>query len=459
MHLAVIVLAAGKGTRMKSELPKVLHRAAGRSLLGWVLAAVDPLDADETVAVIGHGADAVIEALPPMAVSVVQEPQLGTGDAVRVGLSGCSEAVDTVLILPGDMPLLEADTLEQVVATHRDEGAAATVLTVKMDDPTGYGRVERSWDQIVRIVEQRDADERQQAIDEVNTSVYAFDAVLLVDALGRLSSENSQSEYYLTDVIEILSGGSRKIASVTTDAVEGTGVNSHVQLAGVGEVLRQRINDRLMTEGVAMLDPSRVYIDAGVLVEPGATIYPDVYLQGDTTVGAGAVVGPSVHAVSTSIAPGATVRFSVLDGAAVGAEATIGPFTYLRPGADLGERSKAGAFVEIKNSQVGTGSKVPHLSYIGDTTIGEASNIGAATVTVNYDGFDKHRTTIGDRVRIGSDTMLVAPVTIGDDAYTGAGSVITHDVTPGALAIERSHQKEIPGYADRRKRRASQDGE
>ncbi len=459
MHLAVIVLAAGKGTRMKSELPKVLHRAAGRSLLGWVLAAVDPLDADETVAVIGHGADAVIEALPPMAVSVVQEPQLGTGDAVRVGLSGCSEAVDTVLILPGDMPLLEADTLEQVVATHRDEGAAATVLTVKMDDPTGYGRVERSWDQIVRIVEQRDADERQQAIDEVNTSVYAFDAVLLVDALGRLSSENSQGEYYLTDVIEILSGGSRKIASVTTDAVEGTGVNSHVQLAGVGEVLRQRINDRLMSEGVAMLDPSRVYIDAGVLVEPGATIYPDVYLQGDTTVGAGAVVGPSVHAVSTSIAPGATVRFSVLDGAAVGAEATIGPFTYLRPGADLGERSKAGAFVEIKNSQVGTGSKVPHLSYIGDTTIGEASNIGAATVTVNYDGFDKHRTTIGDRVRIGSDTMLVAPVTIGDDAYTGAGSVITHDVTPGALAIERSHQKEIPGYADRRKRRASQDGE
>ncbi len=459
MHLAVIVLAAGKGTRMKSELPKVLHRVAGRSLLGWVLAAVDPLDVDETVAVIGHGADAVIEALPPMAVSVVQEPQLGTGDAVRVGLSGCSEAVDTVLILPGDMPLLEADTLEQVVATHRDEGAAATVLTVKMDDPTGYGRVERSWDQIVRIVEQRDADERQQAIDEVNTSVYAFDAVLLVDALGRLSSENSQGEYYLTDVIEILSGGSRKIASVTTDAVEGTGVNSHVQLAGVGEVLRQRINDRLMTEGVAMLDPSRVYIDAGVLVEPGATIYPDVYLQGDTTVGAGAVVGPSVHAVSTSIAPGATVRFSVLDGAAVGAEATIGPFTYLRPGADLGERSKAGAFVEIKNSQVGTGSKVPHLSYIGDTTIGEASNIGAATVTVNYDGFDKHRTTIGDRVRIGSDTMLVAPVTIGDDAYTGAGSVITHDVTPGALAIERSHQKEIPGYADRRKRRASQDGE
>lgn len=459
MHLAVIVLAAGKGTRMKSELPKVLHRAAGRSLLGWVLAAAEPLEADETVAVIGHGADAVVEALPPSAKGVVQEPQLGTGDAVRVGLSGCSDAVDTVLIVPGDMPLLEADTLEAVVATHRDQGAAATVLTVKMDDPTGYGRVERSWDQIVRIVEQRDADERQQAIDEVNTSVYAFDATLLADALEGLSSDNSQGEYYLTDVIEILSGASHKIAAVTTDAVEGTGVNSHIQLAGVGEVLRRRINDRLMTDGVAMVDPSRVYIDAGVVVDPGATIYPDVYLQGDTTVGAGAVVGPSVHAEGTSIAPGAAVCFSVLNGAVIGPDANVGPFTYLRPGADLREGSKAGAFVEIKNSQVGAGSKVPHLSYIGDATIGEASNIGAATVTVNYDGFEKRRTIIGDRVKIGSDTMLVAPVTIGDDAYTGAGSVITHDVTPGALAIERSHQKEIPGYADRRKRRASRDGE
>jgi len=459
MHLAVIVLAAGKGTRMKSELPKVLHRAAGRSLLGWVLAAADPLNASETVVVIGHGADAVVEALPSMSTSVVQEPQLGTGDAVRVGLSSCSDIVDTVLIVPGDMPLLEDATLAAVVDTHRSRQAAATVLTVNMDDPTGYGRIERHGEQILGIVEQRDANEQQRSIDEVNTSVYAFDVGLLNDALGRLGRDNSQGEYYLTDVIAILNSDGHRVIGVATDTAEGTGVNSHVQLAGVGEVLRHRINEQLMAEGVAMLDPSRVYIDAGVVVEPGATIYPDVYLEGDTTVGAGAMVGPSVHATSTSIAPGATVRFSVLDGAAIGSEATVGPFTYLRPGADLAERSKAGAFVEIKNSQIGTGSKVPHLSYIGDATIGAASNIGAATVTVNYDGFDKHKTTIGDRVRIGSDTMLVAPVTIGDDAYTGAGSVITHDVAPGALAIERSHQKEIPGYADRRKRRASQDGE
>jgi bifunctional UDP-N-acetylglucosamine pyrophosphorylase/glucosamine-1-phosphate N-acetyltransferase len=459
MHLAVIVLAAGKGTRMKSDLPKVLHRAAGRSLLGWVLAAVDPLDADETVAVIGHGADAVTSALPPSAVIRVQEPQLGTGDAVRVGLSGCSDGVDTVLVVPGDMPLLEAGTLGSVVEAHRTQQAAATVLTVKMADPAGYGRIERRGDQIVGIVEQRDADERQRSIDEVNTSVYAFDAGLLADALGRLGRDNSQGEYYLTDVIAILNADDHKVVGVVSDAIEGTGVNSHVQLADVASVLRQRINDRLMADGVAMIDPSRVYIDAGVLVSPGATIYPDVYLEGETTVGAGAVVGPNVHAAGTSIEPGATVRFSVLDGAVIGSEATVGPFTYLRPGAELRERSKAGAFVEIKNSQVGAGSKVPHLSYIGDTTIGEASNIGAATVTVNYDGFEKHRTTIGDRVKIGSDTMLVAPVTIGDDAYTGAGSVITQDVSPGALAIERSHQKEIPGYAETRKRRASQDGE
>ncbi len=458
MHLAVIVLAAGKGTRMKSDLPKVLHRVAGRSLLEWVLAAAAPLDVEETVVVVGHGADTVAAVLPSNAVTVVQEPQLGTGDAARVGLGACSDAIDTVLIIPGDMPLLEADTLAAVVDAHRDKGAAATVLTVKMDDPTGYGRVERRWDQVTAIVEQRDADERQQAIDEVNTSVYAFDAAFLSDALGRLGSDNSQGEYYLTDVIGILSGQSRPVAAVTTEAVEGTGVNSHVQLAAVAEVLRHRTNDELMTSGVSMVDPSRVYIDAGVEVAPGAMIYPGVHLEGATTVGAGAEVGPDVHARDTVIGPGSTVRYSVLDGATIGPDATVGPFTYLRPGADLADRSKAGAFVEIKKSRVGTGSKVPHLSYIGDATIGEDTNIGAATVTVNYDGYDKHPTVIGDRVRIGSDTMLVAPVTVGDDAYTGAGSVITHDVSPGALAIERSHQKEIPGYAERRKHRASEDG-
>ena len=458
MHLAVIVLAAGKGTRMKSELPKVLHRACGRNLLGWALATAEPLKADETVVVVGHEADDVVASLPAGAVGVVQEPQLGTGDAARVGFGACTPDADTVLVVLGDMPLLRPATLEAVIDTHRTERAAATLLTAIFRDPTGYGRVVRENGQVVGIVEERDADEEQRAIKEMNVSVYAFDAAILSDVLGRLRSDNDQGEYYLTDVVGILAADGERIASVVTDEGECIGVNSHADLALVSNVLRRRINDRLMQDGVAMLDPDRVYIDVGVDVAAGVRIYPDVYLQGATTIEAGAVVGPSVHATDSSIAVGATVRYSVLEGAAVGPGATVGPYTYLRPGAELGINSKAGSFVEIKNSQVGPRSKVPHLSYIGDTTIGEDSNVGAATITANYDGFEKNRTEIGDRVKIGSDTILVAPVSVGDDAYTGAGSVISHDVSPGALALERSHQEEIPGYAERRKRRASEDG-
>ena len=459
MHLAVIVLAAGKGTRMKSEQPKVLHRACGRSLLGWALAAAEPLNADETVVVTGHGADDVVASLPDGAVGVVQEPQLGTGDAARVGFGACGSGVETVLVILGDMPLLRPDTLQAVLDTHHAEQAAVTLLTAIFQDPTGYGRVVRKNGQVVGIVEERDADAEQRAIREMNVSVYAFDAAILDDVLGRLRSDNEQGEYYLTDAIGILAGDGQRIASVVTDERECVGVNSHADLALVSRVLRHRINESLMQDGVAMLDPDRVYIDFGVEVGAGARIYPDVYLQGTTTIEGGAEVGPNVHARDTSIASGATVRYSVLDRASVGPEAIVGPYTHLRPGADLGVASKAGAFVEVKNSRIGMRSKVPHLSYIGDTTIGEESNIGAGTITANYNGFEKNRTEIGDRVLIGSDTILVAPVSVGDDAYTGAGSVISSDVSPGALALERSLQEEVPGYAERRKRRASEDGE
>lgn len=462
MHLAVIVLAAGKGTRMKSDLPKVLHRACGRSILDWVLDQAEPLAADETVVVVGHGADAVVSTLPDRAIGVLQEPQLGTGDAARVGLGACGATVDAVLVILGDMPLLKTSTLETVIDTHRREEAAATMLTAVFSDPTGYGRVLRRKGRIIGIVEEGDADEREREIDEVNVSVYAFDVAVLADALDRLGSDNRQGEIYLTDVIGILAGDGRRIVGVVADETECLGANSHADIARVSEMLRRRINGRLMTDGVAMVDPDRVHVDVGVEIAAGARLYPDVYLEGDTVVGASAEVGPSVFARDTTIADGATVRFSVLEGAEVGPDATVGPFSYLRPGAALGDESKVGAFVEIKNSQIGDRSKVPHLSYVGDTTVGEDSNLGAATITANYDGFEKHRTTIGDRVKIGSDTILVPPVTIGDDAYTGAGSVITRDVSPGALAVERSLQEEIPGYAERRKRRkrrASQDGE
>jgi bifunctional UDP-N-acetylglucosamine pyrophosphorylase/glucosamine-1-phosphate N-acetyltransferase len=464
MSTKAIVLAAGKGTRMKSDLAKVLHRAAGRSLLDWCLTTLDPLDLDGVVVVVGHQAADVAtglpEGVPGGIIAAVQEPQLGTADAARVGLEALDpEEEGTVLVLPGDMPLLETSTFRRLLTAHRDAGAAASVLSARVDDPTGYGRVVRSAGEVVAIVEHRDADDDQLAINEVNTSVYAFDVARLRAAISRVRADNSQSEYYLTDVIGLLAEGGERIVAVTVaDASDAAGVNSHGQLAAVAAVLRRRINESWMAEGVWMLDPDRVYIDVGVALDAGARIYPDVYLEGTTTVGAEANIGPDVHARDSTIAAGATVRYAVLDAAAVGVDATVGPFSYLRPGATLGERSKAGAYVEIKNSIVGDGSKVPHLSYVGDATIGEGSNLGAGTVTVNYDGFAKHRTTIGDRVRIGSDTMLIAPVTIGDDAYTGAGSVISSDVAPGALAIERSPQKEVPGYADRRKDRAQESG-
>jgi bifunctional UDP-N-acetylglucosamine pyrophosphorylase/glucosamine-1-phosphate N-acetyltransferase len=311
----------------------------------------------------------------------------------------------------------------------------------------------RDGDQVVGIVEDGDADETQLAIDEINTSVYAFDGPLLESALAEVTDDNSQTEFYLTDVVEILAARGHSVGAAGVDELEAAGVNSHGQLAAVAAVLRGKINEAWMSAGVWMLDPSRVYLDATVQLAPGVKLYPDVYLEGGTTVDEGAEIGPSVQMQDSTVGAGASVRYAVVQEAHIGDDVSVGPFTYLRPGAELAPAAKAGSFVEIKNSQIGPGSKVPHLSYVGDATIGEGSNLGAGTVTVNYDGFKKHRTTIGDRVRIGSDTMLVAPVTIGDDAYTGAGSVISQDVPPGSLAIERSDQKEVPGYAERRRRR------
>ncbi len=458
-NLGIVVLAAGMGTRMRSETPKALHRVAGRSLLGWALDAIVPLGTEHTVVVVGDGSDAVIDQLPDGVASALQDPQLGTGDAARVGLEALAPAATTVLVIPVDMPLLTAETLRTILDDHAGSGAAATVLSAHLDDPTGYGRVLRDGESVVGIVEHGDAGPEQLAIDEVNTSVYVFDRQHLADALKGLSTDNAQGEYYLTDAIRSIADDGSTVGAVVASATEALGVNSHSQLAAAGAALRGRINASLMDAGVSMVDPDRVYVDAGVAVAAGARLYPDTYLEGATTIAAGAEVGPNVHAKDTTIGPGAVVRWAVLDQSIIGANATVGPFAHLRPGSELGEGAKAGEFVGIKNSTIGKGSKVPHLSYVGDAEIGEDSNIGAGTVTVNYDGFEKHRTKIGDRVRIGSDTMLVAPVEIGDDAYTGAGSVITQDVSPGALAIERSPQEEIPGYAERRKQRANQDGE
>ncbi|MCZ7532433.1 MAG: bifunctional UDP-N-acetylglucosamine diphosphorylase/glucosamine-1-phosphate N-acetyltransferase GlmU [Acidimicrobiia bacterium] len=459
MSNSVVILAAGKGTRMRTGHAKSLHVAVGRSLLEWALHTAEAIDPGEISVVVGHEADQVAALCPSGVAVVTQEPQLGTGHATSVGLSGLASLDATIVVLPGDMPLVTQESLRLLVATHAARDDAATIMTVDVSDPAGYGRIVRSGNSIVGIVEDRDATAQQRAISEVNTSVYVFDGPLLADAIDKIKNDNDQSEFYLTDVIGILTAEGHSVGAVTVPQDEGMGVNTQGQLAEVSAVLRGRINAELLEAGVAMPDPSRVYIDAGVSVAPGATILPDTYLLGSTTVGEGAVVGPDVEARDSSIAANARVRYSVLDTAVVGERAIVGPYTHLRPGTVLKEGTKAGAYVEIKASVVGKNSKVPHLSYIGDAEIGEDSNVGAATVTVNYDGFNKHKTKIGDRVRIGSDTMLVAPVTIGDDAYTGAGSVITHDVPAGALGVERSDQRIIEGYADKHRKRAEKEAE
>jgi bifunctional UDP-N-acetylglucosamine pyrophosphorylase/glucosamine-1-phosphate N-acetyltransferase len=442
---AVVVLAAGEGTRMRSATPKVLHEVCGRTLLAHVLAAVSPLGAARTLVVVGHGRDAVTAALPPWATPVVQAEQNGTGHAVRLALDTVPDLTGPVLVLYADMPLLTTETLQSLLDAHDGDVA---LLTARVPEPTGYGRILRDDSgRVAGIVEEKDATDTQRAIDEINAGVYVFDAAVLRTALTKLSTGNAQGEEYLTDVVGILGGG----AAVVTDAAEVSGVNDRAQLAAAGAALNARILTTAMRNGAHVVDPATTWLDATVTVEADARVEPYTILRGATTVRAGAVVGPYSDLTDTLVETGATVRASTCHGASVGPHATVGPYSYLRPGAVLGPRAKAGAFVEIKASTVGADSKVPHLSYVGDATIGERSNIGAATVVVNYDGRDKHRTVIGDDVRIGSDTMLVAPVEVGDGAYTAAGSVITKNVPAGALGVGRAYQRNVEGWVARRR--------
>lgn len=460
MTVRAIVLAAGKGTRMKCDLPKVLHTVAGRPIVLWAVDAVREAGATDITVVIGHGADAVAEVLPAGVRTVVQGQQNGTGHATRVALAAMGDvSEDTILVVPGDSPLFRPETLAALLATHTDEGGPCALLTTTMPDPTGYGRVVRNDAGVVAIVEEKATDDVTCLIDEVAVSTYVFAGSALGDALARIGTDNPHGEEYLTDVVALFAAAGPVASFTTDDHRETLGVNSHDQLADAEWVMRDRINRRLMTDGVWMQDPTTAYIDAGVTVSPGARLYAGVHLEGNTTIAGGAVVGPQVFAVDSTIAAGARVWFSVLRGAQVGEQVDVGPFASLRPGTVLMRGAKAGTFVEMKATTLGPNSKVPHLSYMGDATIGEDSNIGAGTITCNFDGYRKHRTVIGDRVKVGSDTMLVAPVTIGDDGWTGAGSVISRDVPPGSLGVERSQQREVPGYAERRARLAESEGE
>lgn len=455
MTRAAVVLAAGKGTRFRSDLAKVLHPVAGRSMVRWVLQALRPLELDRVVVIVGHQHEQVTAEAKAVedldVVPVQQTEQRGTGHAVRVAFeAGALDGVDQVLVVPGDAPLIGAAPLAELFTAQ--PGNAAAMMSTMLDDPTGYGRIIRDpRGQVLRVVEERDATPRQRGIAEVNTSMYVFDAKLVAEQLARLRTDNVQGEEYLTDVVEPLVAAG--VVTVRAPQRSVGGVNDREQLARAAAELRAAMLVTLMRDGVTVIDPATTYIEAGCVVEPDAVLLPGTLLEGATTIARGAVIGPNTRLVDTAVGEGAHVTFSVAVSARIGPGAQVGPFSYLRPEARLEERAKAGAFVEVKQSVIGPGSKVPHLSYIGNTTIGENSNIGAATVTVNYDGRRKHQTTIGDRVRIGSDTMLIAPVKVGDDAYTGAGSVITRDVPAGALAIERTEQRIIEGYAARRQSR------
>ena len=434
---------------MRSRQPKVLHPLCGRPLIAYPLRTARAL-ADRIVLVVGPNADEVVTLAGSDVRAVVQRERLGSGHAVLQAKPECGEG--TILVLPGDMPLLSIETIERLVAHHRKSHAAATVLTAVVTEPQGYGRVLRQGGRVKRIVEDRDATDAEKKIAEINTSVYCFAAGRLWRALGRVRADNDQGEYYLTDVIGVLSrAGARVDALLTSDPGEAAGVNDRKQLAAVAAVQRRRILDRLMEDGVTILDPASTYIEDTVTIGPDTTIHPQVVIEGQSVVGSECVIGVGCHLSSTRLAdrvtllPYCVLRESVIDDAA-----TLGPFCHLRPLSHVGPRAKVGNFVELKKSKIGRGSKVPHLSYVGDATVGEGVNVGAGTITCNYDGVNKHETRIDDRAFIGTNTSLVAPVTVGEGAYIGAGSTITKDVPPGALAVGRAHQVVKDGWAARK---------
>jgi bifunctional UDP-N-acetylglucosamine pyrophosphorylase / glucosamine-1-phosphate N-acetyltransferase len=443
--LSAVVLAAGEGTRMRSSVPKVLHPLCGRPMILHVLDTLVALPLDRIVLVVGHGAEHVTKTVQEQLATeipiefVEQRVQRGTGDAASVGLTAFADTLDgddDVLVLTGDVPLLRPDTLAALATEHRLTDAAATMLTVELEDPTGYGRIVRDErGGVLAIVEQADANDDQLGLTEVNPSIYCFRRAYLAPALRRLSPENAQGEYYLTDVVSVLRSTGHSIVAVTgDDATETMGVNDRAQLAAAESVLRARINQAWMREGVGMTDPTRTYIDATVELEPDVQLLPGVILEGRTAVGAGSVIGPDCRLVDTIVGEHVVIQQTVARESEIGDDVTVGPWASLRPGTHVAAGAHLGTFVETKNAEIGEGAKAPHLAYIGDAEIGPRANIGAGTITANYDGKQKHRTKVGADARVGSNTVLVAPVEIGDGAYTGAGAVVSSDVPPGALA-------------------------
>lgn len=455
---AVVVLAAGAGTRMKSDRQKTLHEIGGRSLLSHSLHAAAGIHPSQLVAVVGHQRDQVAPAVEAIADEMqveirqaVQEEQNGTGHAVQVGLTAIPDFDGTVVVTNGDVPLLTPETLEALVDKHEQEHAAVTVLSLDFEDPTGYGRIIRGEaGDVLEIVEEKDATDEQRKVKEVNSGVFAFDGAVLRSALERITPDNAQGEFYITDVLGIARHDGLRVAAFTApDARELAGVNDRVQLAEAGKELNRRLVEKAMRAGATVIDPATTWIGVEVEIGRDVIIHPNTQLWGSTVIGDGAEIGPDTTLTDMEVGVRAKVVRTQGELGVIGEEATVGPFTYIRPGTELGARGKLGGFVESKNAKIGEGSKVPHLTYIGDATVGRESNIGASSVFANYDGVNKHHTTIGNYCRTGSDTMFVAPVNIGDGAYTGAGTVITEDVPAGALAIKEGRQRNIEGWVEK----------
>lgn len=456
MKVMAIVLAAGQGKRMKSKLYKVLHSVSGKPMVGHVLDTVKEAQAERTVVIVGHGAELVKATLGDAAEYVLQEQQLGTGHAVRQAEALLGGEEGTTIVICGDTPLVQASTINAMLELHASSGAAATVLTASFDNPTGYGRVIRGGDGTVqRIVEQKDCSPEEAAVKEINTGTYCFDNQKLFAALAKVTSNNAQGEYYLTDVIGIFREAGESVQGYcTADLAEAIGVNDRVALAEAERLMRERINRNHLLGGVTFIDAASTYIEAGVQIGSDTIIYPGTVLRGTTVIGEDCVIGPQADITDSIIGNGVTVKYSVVAESVVGDTSSIGPYANLRPGSKLGVGCKIGDFVELKNASLDDGSKVSHLSYIGDAKVGKDVNIGCGAITVNYDGYNKFVTEIGDNAFVGSNVNLIAPVKIGDGAYIVAGSTITQDVPAGDLAIARERQVNKPGYADKIRGRA-----
>ncbi len=449
MELAAVILAAGKGTRMKSELPKVLHHICGQPMLGHVLNAVAGAGVTRTVVVAGFGFKQVADFVGNNARVVLQEEQLGTAHALLQAGVELSYFPGDLLVVCGDTPLLRANTLARLAQTHSATGAAATLLTAGMDDPTGYGRVIRTSDgSVSRIVEQKDATPEELKVKEINTGVYCFKGPGLFEALKEISPANAQGEYYLTDIIQIfVRKGLLVQAVLLEDHREVQGINDRIQLAQGEGLLRRRVLEELMAGGVTVMDPNSTYVDQGVRVGPDSILFPFTFLQGDTDIGSGCTIGPGTNITDCSIGNEVEIQYSVVTGSSIGNSTVVGPYAYIRPGTIIGDHAKVGDFVEIKKSTVGNGSKIPHLSYVGDAVIGEKVNVGAGTITCNYDGKNKYQTVLEDGAFIGSNTNLVAPVRVGPNAVVAAGSTITRDVPAEALGVARERQTNVADWA------------